>query len=321
MADVGAANHRDGDQDRTRARWLAALAAKQHGVVAHRQLRELGYSRRQIERLVDRGHLQRLFRGVYAVGHKRLSVRGRWMAAVLAAGPDAVLSHRAAISLWDLRPIPGGPIDVTVPARKRNGQRGIRIHNVRRLDPEDRTTLDGIPVTSLHRALLDYAEVAHFQQLRHAVDAAERRDRLDGRQLERLYDRSPGRHGLKPLRAAVAHLQGPAPWTQSELERRFLAMVRQAGLPEPRANVFVEGFLVDLWWPESRLVVELDSFGFHKDRRKFASDRLQDTKLQLANCMTIRVTQDRIENGPRALLEDVRLGVRRGLPAAAGANR
>lgn len=318
MADVGGPKHGDGDQDRTRARRLAALAAKQHGVVAHRQLRKLGYSRRQIEWLVRRCHLQRLYRGVYAVGHKRLTTRGRWMAAVLAGGPNAVLSHRAAVALWDLRPVPSGPIDVTVPGRKRDGPRGVRIHNVRRLDADDRTVRDGIPVTTLHRALLDYAEVAHFQQLRHALDAADRRDLLDGRELKRLHVRSFGRHGLKPLKAAVAHLNGSAPWTQSELERRFLAMIREAGLPEPRTNVFVEGFLVDLWWPESRLVVEIDGYDFHKDRRKFESDRLQDTKLQLAGCMTIRLTQDRIENKPRQLLGDVIRGLSAAPAAASG---
>jgi very-short-patch-repair endonuclease len=317
MADVGGLKGRGDHQERTRSRWLAALAAKQHGVVAHSQLLKLGYSRDDIRGLVDRCHLHRLYRGVYAVGHNRLTTRGRWMAAVLAGGPDAVLSHRAAIALWDLRPVPSGPIDVTVAGRKRHGQPGIRIHNVRRLQRDDRTTVDGIPVTSMHRALLDYAEVAPFQQLRHAIDAAERLDRLDGRELERLYVRSKGRHGLRPLKSAVATLRGPAPWTQSELERKFLALIREAGLPEPRANVFVEGFLVDFWWPQPRLVVELDGYRFHKDRRKFASDRVQDTKLQLADCMSIRVTQDRIENEPGALLGDVRRGLGRGPRAAA----
>jgi very-short-patch-repair endonuclease len=171
------------------------------------------------------------------------------------------------------------------------------------------------PVTSLHRTLLDLAEVSRFQQLRHAVDEAARRELLDGRKLERLYARSRGRRGLKPLKAAVDKLRGSTPWTQSELERRFLALIREANLPEPSANVYVEGFLVDLWWAQARVVVELDSYGFHKSRRKFASDRLQDTKLQLADCVSIRVTQERVEYESRALLADVvrALNRRRGL--------
>jgi very-short-patch-repair endonuclease len=233
------------------------------------------------------------------------------MAAVLACGPDAMLSHRAAIALWELRPSPSGPIDVTVPGRRRKGQEGIRVHNVRSLHPDDRTAVDGIPVTAIHRALLDYAEVARFQQLRLALDAAERRELFDSYELARLYGRAQGRHGLRALKAAVAAFQGPAPWTQSELERQFLALIREAGLPEPRTNVFVEGFLVDVWWPGPRLAIELDGYDFHKGRGKFNSDRLQDTKLQLADCMTIRITQPRIENQPRELLADVARGLRR----------
>lgn len=288
--------------------------------MARWQLRKLGYSAGDIRGLRGRSHLHSLYRGVYAVGHKRLSLRGRWMAGVLAGGPDAVLSHRAAIALWELRPIPSGPIDVTVPGRTRSGQAGLRIHNIRQLEPEDRAIVDGIPVTSVHRTLLDYAELARFQQLRLALDAADRRDLLNGHELNGLYERARGRHGLKPLKAAVAELRGPAPWTQSELERVFFALIRQRGLPEPQANVLVDGFLVDFWWPEARLVVELDGYAFHKDRRKFESDRLQDTKLQLVGCMTIRVTQARIENDPDGLLDDVICRLN-DAPAAAAAGR
>jgi very-short-patch-repair endonuclease len=300
---------------------LAELAAKQHGVVAHWQLRELGYSPGELRGLVARGHLHRLSRGVYAVGHRRLSVRGRWTTAVLAGGPGAVLSHRAAVALWDLRPIPSGLIDVTVPRRTRCERRGVRVHTVRRLHPDDHTTLDGIPVTSVHRTLLDYAEVARFQQLRLALEAAERRDLLDGLKLEALYGRARGRHGLKALRAAVAELRGPAPWTQSELERTFQALIREWGLPEPQVNVIVEGFLVDFWWPQARLVVELDGYRFHKDRRTFEDDRRRDTKLQLAACMTMRVTQRRIEREREGLRRDLTAAISAGSARVAAAGR
>jgi very-short-patch-repair endonuclease len=285
---------------------LAALAAKQHGVLARRQLRKLGYSPDEIRGLIARAHLHRLYRGVYAVGHKRLSTRGRWIAAVLACGPEAVLSHRAAIGLYELRPVPsGGPIDVTVSGRTRKGQTGIRLHNARRLHPDDRTTIDGIPVSAVHRTLLDYAETAHFQQLRLALEAADRRDLLDGHELHRLYARAHGHHGLKPLKAAVAKLIGPAPWTQSELERQFHALNREWQLPEPQVNVLVKGFLVDCWWPDARVVVELDGYHYHKDRRTFENDRLRDTKLQLAGIITLRVTQQRIEHQRDELHDDL----------------
>lgn len=227
------------------------------------------------------------------------------MAAVLACGPDALLSHRAAATLWELRPPPGGPVDVTVSIGHRRGQRGVRAHNVRALDEQDRATLDGIPTTSLPRTLLDYAEVARPQQLRLALEAAERRDLLDGGAIDALIGRCRGRRGLKPLKAALAQMRGPAPWTQSELENHFLALIRAAGIPEPSANVDVDGFVVDLFWPQQRLVVEVDSYRFHRSRQRFEADRLKDTKLQLAGCRVLRATQARIESGPRELVSDV----------------
>jgi very-short-patch-repair endonuclease len=285
---------------------LAAVAALQHGVVARWQLLEAGFTRHAIEGLIRRGQLHPIHHGVYAVGHTRLTVKGRWMAAVLAGGPDAVLSHRAATALWELRPGSSGRIDVTVPGRKRRGCRGIRLHNVRRLHPEDRDVVDGIPVTAVHRTLLDYAEIAQRQQLRLAIEAAERREIFDLRGLDALCARSRGRRGLKPLKAVVAELRGPAPWTQSELERRFLALIRDAGLPEPQCNVLVEGFLVDCWWPRQRLVIEIDGYRFHKSRAQFDENRLRDTKLQLAGIRVLRITQPRIESGTAELLSDLR---------------
>src|SRR5205807_7036063 len=120
MPDLGPSKHSGDAEKHPRHRALAAVAGRQHGVVARWQLRKLEFSRSEIHVLVARGHLHRLHRGVYAVGHTRLTARGRWIAAVLACGPDAVLSHRAAVALWDLRPIPSGAIDVTVPGRTRH---------------------------------------------------------------------------------------------------------------------------------------------------------------------------------------------------------
>jgi very-short-patch-repair endonuclease len=284
---------------------LAALAALQHGVVARWQLLVLGLSSRTIQAWLDQGLIHRIYRGVYAVGHRRLAVRGRWMAAVLACGPDAVLSHRAAVSLWDLRPVPSGPIDVTVPGRTRKGQTGIRVHNVRALHDDDRANLDGIPVTTVHRALLDYAEAARSQELRLAIEAADRRELFDLRTIDVVLARSPGRRGCKPLRATLAQLSGPAPWTRSELERAFLALARGAGLPEPSVNVLIERELVDCVWPQARLVVEVDSYGFHKSRSQFEKDRRRDARLIVAGYQVLRVTQRRVELEPRELIADL----------------
>lgn len=226
------------------------------------------------------------------------------MAAVLACGPEAVLSHRAAIALHDLRPW-GGAVDVTVPGRSRRGQRGIRVHNVRALHPDDRDRVDSIPVTEIHRALLDYAEIASRQQLRHAIEAGLRREVLDQRKFDALLARSRGRHGVKALRAALDEIRGPAPWTDSELELAFLAMVREAGLPEPRTQVVLEGERVDFLWPDDALVVEADGYEFHKSRARFEADRRRDAKLLLAGYRVLRVTQRRITHEPRALINEL----------------
>jgi Protein of unknown function (DUF559) len=294
------------NQVHPRGQRLADLAAAQHGVVATWQLSMVGYSKAEIFGLAERGSLHRCHRGVYAVGHRRLSVSGRRMAGVLTCGPHALLSHKTAIAHWELRPATDGPIDITVPGRGRRGPPGIRVHNVRTLDPRDRTRCDGIPITTVHRTLLDYAEVAHRQQLRLAIDEAERRELFNLNALNELIDRSPGRRGIKQLSQVLADIRGPAPWTRSELERRFLALIREAGIPEPQVNVIVAGEWVDMYWPGDRpLVVELDGYDFHKSRKQFESDRRRDTILQLAGCRIVRVTQRRIEEDPRGLISDL----------------
>jgi very-short-patch-repair endonuclease len=227
------------------------------------------------------------------------------MAAVLACGPDAVLSHRSAAALWSLRPSAPSQTDVTVPGRTRAGQDGIAVHNVRALHPRDRNTVDGIPVTSVHRTLLDYAELAAPNQLGWAFEAADRIDLLDLRAIDELCARSPGRHGLRALQALATEHRGPAPETRSELERRFLALIREAGLPEPSVNVLVAGFMVDFYWPSSCLVVELDGYAFHRTRRSFEDDRAKDVQLQLAGCRVLRLTDRGLTERPGAVRDDV----------------
>ena len=219
------------------------------------------------------GHrLHRLHRGVYAVGHRLLTAKGRWMSAVLAAGPGALLSHRQALSLWDLLGIPSGAIDVTVPGRTgRRGPKGIRIHHSEHLTAADRTQIDNIPVTSLAWTLVDHAATAHPQRVRSVLEQVQRRElHVD---LDELLERFPNRKGTKAIRAALAQMRGPAPWTQSQLEDRFLALIRESGLPEPETNVLVEGELVDALWRQERVIVELDGFAFHKSRAQFEKDR------------------------------------------------
>jgi very-short-patch-repair endonuclease len=277
-------------------------------VVSVWQLKRLGFGRRAVDRLVAKGHLHRRYLGAYAVGHNRLTLRGHWMAAVLACGPEAVLSHRSAAALWELHPAASGPIDVTIPGRGRRGPKSpkrIRSHLTRSLDPTDTTTLDGIPVTSVARTVLDFAETASRQRLRRALETGERLELIDGRALDTLMARSSGRRGLKALNEALAAMNGSAPWSQSDLEDAFLSLIRESQIPDPQCNVIVEGYLVDCWWAEQRVVAEVDSFGFHKTREMFERDRKEDTVMQLAGISVLRPTQRRIEHEPQALVRDV----------------
>jgi very-short-patch-repair endonuclease len=232
------------------------------------------------------------------------------MAAVLACGPDAVLSHQSAAALWGIRRTSRATIDVTAPRRGSHSREGIVVHRVRSLDRRDWTRREGIPVTTVPRTLLDLAEVVRPRELERAFEEAERMRLLDVRAVEEVCCRSRGRRGLRPLGALLAEARGPPPATRSELERQFLDLCRESGLQLPLVNVEVAGYEVDAFWPEQRLVVELDSRTFHQTRAAFESDRIKDAALQLADCRVLRVTHRRLEREPAAVVATLRaLGV------------
>jgi very-short-patch-repair endonuclease len=280
---------------------IAELAERQRGVVAHRQLVQMGLGRGEIWRRLDAGRLHALHRGVYAVGHRRLPAGGHWMAAVLACGPTALLSHRSAAALWGIRPTAATRVDVTHAGRTRHNRSGIAVHRPRRLHEEDSTVRDGIPVTSISRTLLDLAAVVRPRQLAKAVEAAERLRVFDLTALERQMDRSPRRAGLRSLRAALHEYVEP-PFTRSGLERRFFDLCRKVGLPRPQTNVFLAGQEVDVLWPEQRVVVELDTRDYHQTSAAFERDRRRDATLQLAGYRVLRVTDRRLAREPHAVL-------------------
>ena len=228
------------------------------------------------------------------------------MAAVLACGPDAVLSHRDAAALWGLRPSARAAIDVTVHGKRRDGQHGITIHRTRSLPEDERTVREGIPVTTVGRTLLDLAEVVDSRQLERACEAAERLRLFDLQEIEKLVRRHHGRRGLAAVRKVLGDIDEP-PATRSELERRFLDLCGEAGLPPPRVNTQVAGFEVDVAWPEARLVVELDGHEFHRTRAAFERDRARDAAaLQVAGHHVLRVTDRRLRREPAAVIDDVR---------------
>ena len=289
-----------------RERALAELADRQYGVVTQLQLVALGFGRGAIRHRVATGRLYAVHRGVYSVGRPRPIGRAVWMAAILACGDgDPLLSHRCAGDLLGIAPSAATRVDVTVTAR-RPGRPGITLHCVRCLHPDDRAEVDGIPVTSVARTLLDLAEVVSPDRLARAFERAERLRLLDMRAIEDLCSRSRGRHGLKPLRALVSDYAPAVVETRSELESRFLRSCRRAGLPPPSVNVAVEGFEVDALWRDQRLIVELDGYLFHGTRLAFERDRERDARLQLAGYRVLRVTSRRLDREPDAIAAAVR---------------
>jgi hypothetical protein len=262
--------------------------------VGYRQLLELGLSEDGVHGRVAAGRLHPVFRGAYAVGHPHLSIRGRWMAAVLACGPGAALSHRSAAALWEILVTGTGRIDVMTATRSRHNRRGIAHHRPRRLEQEDTAVKDGIPVTSVARTLLDLAALVNARRLRRALAEADRREVFDLGLVERLLDRTAGHRGRGRLQRALSEYRAP-PWTRSGLERLFLDLCDEACLPQPRVNSFVEGHEVDFVWAAQRLIVELDGYAYHHHRRAFEDDRARDAALQLAGYRVLRFTDRRLE--------------------------
>jgi hypothetical protein len=228
------------------------------------------------------------------------------MAAVLACGPQAVLSHRSAAELWGMLRRRDASVDVIAPGRSRAGQKGITLHLPRHLDAEDVSDKDGIPLTSVARTLLDVAGMVSFARLERALEEAERLGIFDLDSLERLIARSHRRRGLRKLKAALGSYRTPT-FTRSELERRFLDLCQEARLPPPAANLFLAGSEVDMAWPEHRLVVELDGHEFHRTRAAFERDRARDSELQVAGYRVLRITHRRLVMQPSQVVDAVRL--------------
>jgi very-short-patch-repair endonuclease len=286
---------------------VSELARRQWGVVTREQLIERGMGTRGISDWVRDGRLHRLHRSIYAYGHDRLRIEGRWLGAVLACGPGAVLSHRSAALLWEIRQSGSGLVDVTVPSQ--NGRReraGIRIHRSARLGAEQVTAQRAIPVTTLARTLLDLADVLHPQALRRAITEAEYRGRFDLTSLIAVVQNNPGRRGAKVMRAA----EQAGHRTRSPLEDRFLAFVDRWRVEEPESNVWLEGYEVDFLWRRVRLVVELDGAAEHGTRAAVRRDRRRDRVLWRAGFRTMRLTDDALDAEEEVALDLAQAGVR-----------
>lgn len=313
---IGAA-YRPQSSTHARERALAALAARQHGRVSREQVLSVGFGPGAIKRRLAAGRLHTIHRGVYAVGHACTTREANWMAAVLACGHGAGLSHHDAGALRALRPAWGSRIHVTVPASRRREPDGVHVHRST-LRPEDMAIIDGIPVTSLARTLLDLAAILRPHQLARAIEAAERQRLLDFTPLHAVLTSNPRHAGARQLRAALAtYTEGTI--THSDHEALLLHLCMEAGLPRPQTNsalTLKDGSTLrpDLLWPAHRLVVEVDGDDWHAHRSARRRDHARDADVQALGLMVVRVLADDLDHRPREVLD--RLG---GLLEARGA--
>jgi hypothetical protein len=284
---------------------MATLAERQHGVVSRQDLLKAGVGRHAINHRLSTGRLHLLRRGVYAVGHAVLTADGRRMAAVLAAGPNAVLSHRSAASVWELRR--SSALDVTV-ERRRRPRPGLRIHQIPFADDEV-TTEQGIPVTTVSRTLFDLAAILPRAQLERAINEAEVRRLTDSLSLADFVQRYPGRSGVTAIKEILAAKDAGTNLTRSELEDRFLSFLQKAGLPKPEVNahLFVAGRWIecDCVWRDAGVIAELDGRGAHGTDEAFERDRSRDRMLSARGWRLVRITWRQLHDEAAAVAYDL----------------
>jgi very-short-patch-repair endonuclease len=281
------------------------LARRQHGVITRGQLIGLGIGAKAIKHRLAKGRLHPVSRGVYAVGRPQVTRNGRWMAAVLACGKGALLSHVSAASLWGIRsPAALLPVHVSVGTGVSRSRRGIRLHRRASLTDADRTRRDGIPVTTPGRTLIDLATLLKPNRLEEAVNEADKLGLIDPEMVRRLLDERARVDGVPALRSVLDRRTFQL--TDSELERRFLRLVRRAGLPPPRTRERVNGYRVDFHWPELGLVVETDGLRYHRTPGQQAKDRVRDQAHTAAGLTPLRFTHAQVAFEPGRVVELLR---------------
>jgi very-short-patch-repair endonuclease len=284
-------------------REIGEIAARELSLITRLQLMALGLTRSDIDYSLARGRLRLIHRGVYAVGHQALTEQSAALAAVLAVGTGAFVSHHSAAALWGMATRRRGDVQVTLVARDAGRRRpGIEVHQAKTLDRQDVTTRFGTPIVSAARALLTITPA------------------LSDRELERIFD-----NGLKRrlfTRAAVAGAAGRSSWlpgaarlaalaadelrvpriTRSDAEEKLLALIRAAGLPMPEVNARLGRYEIDFLWRTLQLAVEVDGYEFHSTRRSFEADHARDLELESAGFHVMRFTRDQVVHQPELVL-------------------
>jgi very-short-patch-repair endonuclease len=260
----------------------------------------------QVRSWVACGRLVRRWRGVYTLGHALLSPKGEWMAAVLACGAGAVLSHRSAAALWGLRPSTGGRIEVIVPLGGRRSDAGIRTRESGIVAERFATVAEGIPVTTPAWTLLDLGSVLRPHQLRRAIEQADRLDLFDLRAVDAALSVDPGRPGSPALRALLKDMRAyDVTRTRSDPEAELLQLCLDHDLPRPQVNHYENGIEVDFRWPAQRLLVEVDGWSFHRSRRAFTDDRARDRRALQAGWRVARFPAQEVSGAPAAVAAEL----------------
>lgn len=275
------------------------LAAKQRALITRAQLLDIGLSPSQVKHRVRTGRLRAMHRGVYLLGPV-LPPAGRELAALLACGPNAYLSHASAAARYRL-PLPAEPDSIHVTATGAARRRpGVTVHRTGSLHPDEVGSFDAIPIISPARTILDLAGELSTGDLERLLAEAYATNLASRDSVLAVLARHPGRPG-SPALGRLLDL-GPPAFTRSKAERRFLALIRRAELPRPRVNADLHGYQVDFHWPEQRLVIEVDGHAFHGSRPRRERDSRRDQELIVRGYTVMRVTWHQITDGPEALV-------------------
>lgn len=296
---------------------IGTLAQQQHGLVAWDQALTLGLTPDAVKHLTASGRWVRVARGVYRINGTPLTWRGRMMAVCLAAGPGALISHRAAAALWTLDGFePPRVIDLTVPRPRRPRLAGIRVHEVRHFDLVERTIRDEIPVTGIPQTILDLCATSRNPDIPlRALDDARRRRLVTWAELWECLDLQArrGRRGLRIYRGLLERRGGKEP-TDSHFEALVQQLLVDAGLPEPQPRVWVvaggQRYRLDLAYPDLRIDIECHSKDAHLNEAAFERDPVRDNALVLAGWIVLHFTWNRYQRDPAGIVAEVRRALR-----------
>lgn len=279
------------------------LARNQHGVVSRDQLYEVGYTRQAIDHRIRAGRLHPLHRAVYAVGRPHVTDHGRWMAAILACGDGAVLSHSSAAALWRIGFEKRGLVELSLPSSSPRCRPGLQVHRRPSLRESDLTVEFGIPATTPVRTLIDLSPRLDRRGIERVINEADKYNLANPPGLRKELDDRAGESGVARLRQILDRRTFRL--TKEELERRFLPLARKAGLPIPLTGQWVNEFEVDFFWPDLGLVVETDGLRYHRTPAEQARDRLRDQTHTAAGLTPLRFTHEQVRYEPehvRAIL-------------------